>query len=78
MGSFITSHDIVTNASTVIAGDTGLQHIIYVGVSGDLEVVPYGQTGSVTFTAVPVGWFQVLVSEIKVAGTTATNLIKGQ
>ena len=77
MGTFINRPDFVTEASTVSAGDTGLSHVIYVGTTGDLAVVPIGQTTAVTFVGVPAGTFlPVMVSEIKVTGTTATDLVK--
>jgi hypothetical protein len=79
MGSFINRPDFVTTASSVSAGDTGLSHCIYVGVTGNLAVVPYGQTASVTFVGIPAGTFlPIVVSEIKVTGTTATSLLKLQ
>lgn len=77
MGKIINTSGFVTEASPVNAGDTGLKHSIYVGVAGDLEVVPLGQTESVIFVNVTAGTFlPMIVSEIKSAGTTATSLLK--
>lgn len=77
MGTFINRPEFVTEASTVSAGATGLSHAIYVGGAGDIEVVPIGQTASVTFVGVAAGTFlPIVVSEIKAAGTTATDLLK--
>jgi len=77
MGTFINRPEFVTEASTVTAGDSGLSHAIYVGGAGDIAVKPIGQDTAVTFVGVPAETFlPVVVSEVLVAGTTATDLLK--
>lgn len=79
MGTFVNRPDFVYTASTVSAGDTGLEHALYIGGAGDVAVVPQGQTTAVTFVGVPAGTFlPIVVSEIKVSGTTATDMLKLQ
>lgn len=54
---------------------------LYVGVTGDVAIVAAGDNGnsgngtSVTFKAVPVGWFPIQVRRIMATGTTATNIV---
>lgn len=50
--------------------------LIYVGVTGDVAVIPYKDTASQVFKGMPAGGvLPVLVSRVLVSGTTATNLI---
>ena len=54
---------------------------IYVGGTGDVEVIPYypptDTTTSVIFYSIPAGGVvPVLVKGIKAAGTTATNMVR--
>src|SRR5512146_2570067 len=49
---------------------------LYVGVTGDVKVIPAGHTADdtgVTFTAHPVGYLPVQVRRVFATGTTATN-----
>lgn len=46
---------------------------LYIGVSGDLEVVMLGGQ-AVTFTNVAVGWFPISVQKVT-AGTTCSGII---
>jgi hypothetical protein len=64
-------------AATLTPSDTVPQsaNAIYVGVTGDITCIPAGQTTSVLFKAVPVGFFPVAVSQVMATGTTATNLL---
>lgn len=50
---------------------------LYIGVSGDVSVITQGGT-TITFKAVPVGFFPVLVSRVRATGTSATDIIAGQ
>jgi len=51
----------------------GAARALYIGVTGDVSVVCL--SGSVTFTAVPVGWFPVNCTRVNATGTTATNIV---
>lgn len=67
---------IATNAVTVIPSDsTELTFFaLYVGTTGDIAVTTYnGQT--VTFTAVPVGFFPVGGVKVMLTNTTALNIV---
>lgn len=47
---------------------------LYVGGTGNVSVLTLdGQT--VTFTAVPIGFFPVAVKRVNSTGTTATNIV---
>ena len=49
--------------------------ILYVGVSGNVQVVTAGGD-TVTYVAVPAGTFMpILVTEVRQAGTTATSIV---
>ena len=62
---------ITPHASTVIPRTRG----IYVGVSGNVEVIDSDGTTTV-FTAVPAGVIlPVMVTRVLAANTTATNLV---
>lgn len=67
---------VAANAAPVTPSDT--QDItfmaLYVGGTGNVAVITAnGQT--VTFNAVPVGFFPVAGTRVMATGTTATNLI---
>lgn len=47
----------------------------YIGGTGNITVIPSESTGSVTFNAVPVGFFPVSVKRVLATGTTATNIV---
>lgn len=48
---------------------------LYVGGTGALSVVMYGDGATVTFAAVPVGVFPIQVTRVNATGTTATNIV---
>jgi hypothetical protein len=52
---------------------------LYIGVAGDLTIVPAGDTSangtSVLFTNVPVGWFPVQVRRVLDTGTDADEIV---
>ncbi len=48
---------------------------LYVGVTGDVTVVPFGGSASVLFKAHPVGYMPVRVTKVMSTGTTATNIV---
>jgi hypothetical protein len=61
----------VTKSDTTVVAARAL----YIGGTGDVAVVPKGQTDAVTFKAVPVGFFPVSVSKVMSTNTTATDII---
>lgn len=61
----ITPSDTVANAFSSI----------YVGVTGDVAVVPAGQDNAVTFKAVPVGILPVACTKVMATNTTASSLL---
>jgi len=77
MGQFANRPDFAVTARelALVSDETLDNEALYVGVSGDLEVILQNDTTSVTFTAVDVGFFPCIVKEVKTAGTTATDLI---
>ena len=48
---------------------------IYVGVSGDIEVIYAGNDADIVLHGVPVGRYSGRFRRVKAAGTTATNLV---
>jgi hypothetical protein len=48
---------------------------LYVGATGSLSVVMYGDGATVTFAAVPVGIFPIQVTRVNNTGTTASNIV---
>lgn len=48
---------------------------LYVGATGSLSVVMYGDEATVTFAAVPVGIFPIQVTRVNATGTTASNIV---
>jgi hypothetical protein len=78
MGRFSADSDFVTLGRSINpASDVTLvDEALYIGVTGDVEVVPSGQDTSITFVAVPAGTFlPVVCTELKSAGTTATSIL---
>lgn len=70
----------IANAATVTPSDTtdldAPSKWLYIGVSGDLEVIlTGGQT--VIFRNLAVGFYPICATRIKAAGTTALNIIAG-
>lgn len=61
----VTTSDSAANPATAL----------YIGVTGDVAVLPYGNSTSVVFKAVPVGILPVRVSKVLATGTTATNIL---
>jgi hypothetical protein len=67
---------IANSAAYTIYREATTDAAVYVGVSGNLEIVDAaGQT--TILTAVPVGWQPVNVKQIKATNTTATNIVAG-
>lgn len=48
---------------------------IYVGVAGDVSILPLEGATSVVFKAVPVGILHVPARRVNASGTTATDLV---
>lgn len=49
---------------------------LWVGGSGNVTVLPFGASSTVTFTAVPAGtMLPVMVRRVNATGLTATNLV---
>lgn len=48
---------------------------IYVGVAGDVVLIPRNSTTAVTFKAMPVGIHRIAFQGVNSTGTTATNLV---
>lgn len=67
---------IFSRATPVVPSDTTIVGFmsLYIGVAGDVVVVPSGQTDTVTFKACPVGILPVSVSKV-LAATAATNIL---
>lgn len=68
------------NAAPVTIADADLPNYataLYVGVSGDLAVIPLQQQADTTvlFKNVPVGWFPVQVRRVALTGTSASQII---
>lgn len=53
----------------------GVAKSLYVGVSGDVTVIPADGSTGVTFKAHPVGYLLCQVSRVLATGTTATNIV---
>lgn len=71
--SIVSAHGAVVvtpSDSTVINTTRGL----YVGTSGDIAV-RMADGMSLTFPSVPVGVFPIQVDQVKLTGTTASNII---
>ena len=64
----------ITPSDTVAL--TNATRAIYVGGAGDVAVITNDGQQTITFKAVPVGtWLWVAASQVKLTGTTATNLL---
>lgn len=61
----VTTSDTLANAFSAL----------YIGVTGDVTIVPAGQTTVVLFKGVPVGILPVSCSKVMQSGTTATNIV---
>lgn len=48
---------------------------LYVGVSGNISVVMYGDGSTVLFSNVPVGILPVQITRVNLTNTTATTMI---
>lgn len=48
---------------------------LWVTTTGDIAIIPAGDTTAVTIAAVPVGWFQTPVMISKVMSTNTTAII---
>lgn len=48
---------------------------LYIGVAGDVTLVPRNSTTAVLFKAVPVGVLKVACQGVNSTGTTATNIV---
>lgn len=71
-------------AAAVVTSDTAdlatYAKRLYIGVSGDVAVIPVanyalGSTTPVVFKAVPVGYLDVQVARVMATATTATNIV---
>lgn len=67
-----------TKAAAVTPSDstdlTRPAHALYIGVTGDVTAILINDTASVTFTAVPVGIFDIQVDRVLSTGTTASGI----
>jgi hypothetical protein len=62
--------------AAVVTLDTAFtSRALYVGVSGDITGIPAGQDNAVLFKAVPVGIFNVAMTQVNTSGTTAENML---
>ncbi len=78
--SDFTQDSTISTATTVTPSDTTdlttPSKWLYIGVSGDVEVIlTGGQT--VIFRNLAVGFYPICATRIKAAGTTALNIIAG-
>lgn len=62
---------VTKSDSTVLSGVRAL----YIGVTGDVAVMPKGSTTAVTFKAVPVGILPIQCSKVMSTNTTATDIV---
>ena len=51
---------------------------LYVGTTGNISVVMYGDGATVIFSAVPVGILSVQCTRVNATGTTAANIVAGK
>ena len=49
--------------------------VLYIGTTGDLNVILPGSTNAVLFKSVAVGWFPGQVVQVKATSTTASNIV---
>ena len=63
----------ITKSDTV---DLPTEMVIYVGVAGDVRVIPAGGNAPITFTGLAAGSaVPVMVTRVLSAGTTASSLV---
>ena len=48
---------------------------LYIGVTGDVSLIPANGTTAVVFKAVPVGMLHVSAKRVRQTGTTATDIV---
>lgn len=48
---------------------------LYIGVTGDVEILPFNSITPVVFKAVPVGMLPVSGQKVMATNTTATNIV---
>jgi hypothetical protein len=48
---------------------------LYIGVTGNLTIIPVGGQVAVEFQSVPVGFLDVHATYVKATGTTATGIV---
>lgn len=48
---------------------------LWIGIAGDVAVVPRSGNAAVTFKNVPIGWFSVSVDKVMSTNTTASEII---
>lgn len=56
-------------------GINGNYAVLYIGTTGDLNVLLPGNSNAVLFKSVAVGWFPGQVVQVKATNTTASNII---
>lgn len=56
-------------------GVNGNYAALYIGSTGDLNVILGGNSNAILFKTVPVGWFPGQVVQVKATNTTASNII---
>ena len=66
-----------SDAATVTPSDSTIlsARALYIGVTGNVAVIPLGGTVAVTFSNVPVGILPVSVSKVMSTNTTATSIV---
>lgn len=62
---------VTKSDATVLAAVRAL----YIGVTGDVAIMPRGSTTAVTFKAVPVGILPVQCTKVMSTNTTATDIV---
>lgn len=62
---------VTPSDTTVLSGVRAL----YIGVAGDVAVMPKGSSTAVTFKAVPVGVLPVQCSKVMLTNTAATDIV---
>lgn len=73
-----TSHFPKNGTAVTTSDSTDLGFVtrsIWVGVTGDIKITPFGNSTGVVYKAVPVGRLNVRATRIWATGTTATNLV---
>lgn len=64
--------EAVTPNDATVLGDV---RALYIGVSGDVAVMPKGRSVAVTFKSVPIGILPVQCSKVMLTNTSATNIL---